>query len=152
MKHYRIDGPDVDTMIAKAVEERGEDWTWNDHYPNLDCIYYVTKSWAETVEEEYDIKLDVGPACLVGKIFHDLDPDLDALLIDRNPDPIDTVFGVYMEMDPWKADDWYKATFDDVTIEVSGLALEKLKVAQKAQDMSRTWGDAMREALEVGDV
>lgn len=151
MKRYEIGAEDVDAMIAKAVADRGADWKWRDHYDDMDCIYYVTKEWAEEYAEECGDKLDVGPACLVGKIFHDLDPELDALLIDCNPDPIEAVFGVYTGGVENSSDVLYEAVHGDIAVEITGRALVKLAVAQKAQDMSQTWGEAMREALEVGN-
>lgn len=157
MKTITLDGPTVDRLIEAAVQDRGEDFVYSAAYPGIECIYYVTEAYAAEVKDEHDIVLPTGPACMVGKIFHDLDPALDDVLLSGNTEAVSGLFGLYggyefnddiMNLDSLPPILEVKGR--DVEVIVDALAFAKLSTCQRAQDYGDTWGRARDRAKAVG--
>ena len=136
-----VDAPEVLALMEKAVAERGEDWV----YPAQgDCRYqydpydYDDETWAGPEEKAMvayfgDVK---APACLVGKVLFDLNPEFLEQIV-RNGDNGESVEALHLESGWVIGDETFLFTAD---------AIHALQVGQSAQDTGVPWGESVDRA------
>jgi hypothetical protein len=152
MQTVVIDGQKAMELISAAVEKRGKDFIYPSigqcrylYYPEEHRDGYFSPEEPESGDKEYRMYGETEepvPSCMVGLILFDLDKGFVDLLQDHNDQSITGV------LDPEEGGSEVFITGTKRYV-FDGDAIHLFSVAQTAQDVGNTWGEAEEAASVV---